>query len=136
MLIGKPSAGLIDPAPCPMPANVTDNAIVREVLVEAGLSQVSLASAMGCSESYVTRVLDGQFAVPAQMLRSLWRMTRDERLITIALGVGARELVPASQLDRHLDNVRDKLASVQNALRAAQSALPSTGTAPRLDMSA
>jgi transcriptional regulator with XRE-family HTH domain len=134
MFIAQPTAGLSDPAPCPMPANVTDNAIVREVLVEAGLSQVSIASAMGCSESYVTRVLDGQFAVPAQMLRALWRMTRDERLVVVALGVGARELVPASQVDRHLDNLRDKLASVQVALRAAQSALPSTGTAPRLDI--
>lgn len=119
-----------------MPVNVIDNATVREVLVENDRSQVELASAMGCSEAYVTRVLDGQYAVPAQMLRALWRMTRDERLINVALGVGARELVPANQLDRHIDNLRDKLASAQNALRAAQSALPSTGTAPRLDLTA
>jgi hypothetical protein len=124
-------------APCHMPADTRDNHLVRTIINDHAVAQVRLADLMHCSEGYISRVLDGQYAVPAAMTRALFTLTRDPRLFGLSLGIkDAADLARSPALDKDLDTIRDRLASVGELVGQAQRRVPRTATTARLDLSA
>lgn len=70
-----------------------ESAACRAVVDDYGLSQAQLARAIGCNRATVSRMLSGEYAVAARLIRHLWMVTRDPRLGELLYGAGLA-LVP------------------------------------------
>lgn len=98
---------------------LADTAVILRVLDDHGLSQSWLADECNLSKAYVSRVLSGQYPVPHDMVRRLYRHTTDSGLVELFAGdkgpmrldAVRRELVPANvDIDRALPTLMTHLA--------------------------
>jgi len=79
--------------PSPVPTSSRSNEVLRDVMDQHQITQAWLADETGFNTSYISRVLDSQYAIPPEIVRALWGQTRDQRVARIALGMGEHVVV-------------------------------------------
>lgn len=126
----------------PMPEARRDLEIVLRLMREHGLGNRDLADATGLSDSYISRMLSGQYPVHLAVVRWLHALTRDAELRRFLLGDGEHLTVtlPSADKDRaDVPTLMVPLARDWGELNSAAAAAihdRSTSQAQRVDAAA
>jgi transcriptional regulator with XRE-family HTH domain len=100
----------------PDPTMTRDAEVLNRVLERHGLSQAELADLANYSESMMSRVCSGQYAVPAQVFIRLYGKTRDAELLEHMTGSDPRTRTPDHALFADAVRVQQRAHAVAEGL--------------------